>query len=116
VNAGLIVTIVCFGLASSLLVAGLAFLVLTALRAVMGPLLRTWTNYQLDAHVRATVLSMQAQCDALGQLVGGPAIGRLAVGAGMRTAFVLTAALLGPVQWLYTRSTDAGGRDPRAAA
>jgi hypothetical protein len=48
-------------------------------RAVGGSIFYAWINAEIDSSKRATVLSIINQSDAVGQWVGGPAIG--AVGA-----------------------------------
>jgi DHA3 family tetracycline resistance protein-like MFS transporter len=67
---------------------------------LIGPLLSVWENLQIDdSRVRATVLSLGGQSDALGQLAGGPLLG--AVGnRSLRAVFLVSATLLAPNLWL----------------
>ena len=46
-----------------------------AARSVIGPVYTTWVNQSLDSRVRATVISMSSQVDAIGQIGGGPLVG-----------------------------------------
>jgi DHA3 family tetracycline resistance protein-like MFS transporter len=100
-TAGIIVGVATFGLARNTWVA-VAFLVAVgALRAVHYPLHQTWVNEQIDdPQVRATLLSASGQVDAVGQIVGGPAVGALA-NRSMRTALFASSALLTPAVLLY---------------
>jgi DHA3 family tetracycline resistance protein-like MFS transporter len=47
------------------------YLLLWPLRNLVGPLTDAWVNQHLDSDVRATVLSMTGQVDAVGQIAGG---------------------------------------------
>lgn len=73
------------------------------LMGLYDPLYRTWVNQDLDPKVRATILSMSGQTDALGQIAGGPAVGLIGRDLGIRAALVTSAALLSPVLLLYAR-------------
>jgi predicted MFS family arabinose efflux permease len=66
-----------FALAGQFWFAVAAFLVAGVLRGVYNPLYHTWLNQGLDSRSRATVISIAAQADALGQVAGGPAVGWL---------------------------------------
>jgi len=55
---------------------------------VNDPVYTTWPTQNIDAKVRATVISMSDQVDAFGQIVGGPPVGYIG------TAFSIRAALL----------------------
>ncbi|MFZ3591072.1 hypothetical protein ACOI1C_17905 [Bacillus sp. DJP31] len=46
--------------------------------AVTGPLYDTWINPNIESRVRATVLSLSSQMNALGQTIGGPVVGAAA--------------------------------------
>lgn len=70
-----------------------------------GPLYSAWLNQNLNPKVRATVLSFSSQVDALGQAAGGPAVGAVGNGFGLRAALTLAGVLLMPVSLLYGRAT-----------
>ena len=61
----------------------------------------TWLNSELPSEIRATVLSMNGQANALGQIAGGPPLGLLASGTSVRTALVASAAVLAPTVAVY---------------
>ncbi len=77
------------------------------LRAVsfmlMRPIQSTWMNQHIPSAVRATVLSMNSQVNALGQIAGGPGVGWVGNRYGVRSAIGLSALLLGPALVLYAR-------------
>lgn len=92
-----------FGLARSFALAVTARLTASVCRAVMEPLYMGWLNRNLDSSVRATVISMGGQANALGQIAGGPAVGALGSAVSLRTAIMASAALLTPAIALYAR-------------
>ncbi|ABY37006.1 MAG TPA: MFS transporter [Chloroflexus aurantiacus] len=94
--AGLLI----YGLAPHIGIAVIAFLGFSVARGLIGPLLSTWQNAQIDdSRVRATVLSLGGQSDALGQLAGGLPLGAIG-NRSLRAAFVTSAILLVPNLWL----------------
>ncbi|HEY1016111.1 MAG TPA: MFS transporter [Herpetosiphonaceae bacterium] len=102
-TAVMVLGLLSYGLAPHIAVAAAAFLGFGLARGLIGPLLSAWQNSQIDdPRVRATVLSLGGQSDALGQLAGGPPLGALG-NRSLRAAFVLSAALLVPNLWLLRR-------------
>ena len=69
--------------------------------ALAAPVEATWLNSELPSEIRATVLSMNGQANALGQIAGGPPLGLLASGTSVRTALVASAAVLAPTVAVY---------------
>ena len=67
-----------FGSSFPLMLASLWLISLA--RNVIGPLYNTWMNQRLDSSVRATVISMGSQVDAVGQIAGGPVVGLIGSG------------------------------------
>ena len=65
-------------------------------RRIAAPLYTTLVNHQLDPQVRATVLSMSSQVDAIGQITGGPLVGAIAQAAGIQNGLLFSAVLLTP--------------------
>ncbi|HLU08112.1 MAG TPA: MFS transporter [Oceanobacillus sp.] len=98
----MVVGIILYGLAPSLAFAMGMFLVFVTARSLVDPLFNTWSNQHIESHVRATVLSMQSQIDAIGQTVGGPPLG--AVGElSLRAAFVTSGLILSPALFILRR-------------
>jgi DHA3 family tetracycline resistance protein-like MFS transporter len=106
--------IVVFGLATSFGLAVAGYLGHMLFRSISGPLFTGWINRHVDPRVRATVLSMNGQVDAVGQLTGGPLIGAVAELTSLRAAMVAVGGTLLPVLPLLARarrqSASAGGR------
>lgn len=78
INLLLGVALFVFAFMSSLAGMVIVYWIITALRRASSPVFRTWINRGLDSSVRATVISMHSQADALGQVTFGPAFGAIA--------------------------------------
>lgn len=75
-----------------------------ALRTIRNPLMEAWINQNTESNVRATVLSMQGQADAFGQIAGGPVVGVMALLRSVRFAITLSALMLTPILAVFNRS------------
>jgi len=75
-----------------------------ALRTIRNPLMEAWMNQNTESNVRATVLSMQGQADAFGQIAGGPVVGVMALLRSVRFAIALSALMLTPILVVFNRS------------
>jgi DHA3 family tetracycline resistance protein-like MFS transporter len=94
-----------FALAGSIALALGAFLVVRLARTLASPLYLTWLNRGIaDSSVRATVISMSGQADAIGQTAGGPVLGLVGNIFGIRAALVAGAAVLLPALGLFARA------------
>lgn len=113
-DALLIVGVVAFALAGSFPLALGAFWLASVMRSLRGPVYGAWINQGLDPRVRATVLSMSGQADALGQFTVGPAIGALGTAASIRAALTVAGVALSPALLLYGRALRRS--EPRTAA
>ena len=78
VTAVTAVSIAAFGWVPFLVLACGLYLVIYSLGELTDPLLMAWMNQRLDPDVRATILSLTAQAESVGQAVGGLVIGMLA--------------------------------------
>ncbi len=97
-----------FGLARNFWIALSLYWLVGALRQVGGPLQTAWFNLQIDdPQVRATAFSASGQADAIGQVVGGPAVGAIG-NISIRAALVASALLLSPVIPLYAWAMKRG--------
>ncbi len=103
INATLLVSVAAFGLAGNFWLAVAAYWLATVMRTLDEPIAAAWLNQDLDPRVRATVLSMNSQANAFGQIAGGPPIGAVGVAVSLRAALVATALLLSPALVLYGR-------------
>jgi DHA3 family tetracycline resistance protein-like MFS transporter len=116
-NAALIGTVVVFGLAGLFWLAVLAMLLTNVARSLVMPLFTSWLNQSITrSNVRATVMSITNQADAIGQWTGGPAIGGIGNAFGIRAALVTGAFLLSPALALYARALRHGGHEPELEA
>jgi DHA3 family tetracycline resistance protein-like MFS transporter len=96
ITAGIAVSIAAFAWSPFLGLALALYLVANSLRDLASPLMAAWMNQRLDPDVRATVLSMIGQVDAVGQIAGGPAIGALGRVVSLPLAISLCGGLLAP--------------------
>ena len=62
--------------------------------------------------MRATVLSISGQADAIGQAGGGPVLGLIGNLRGIRTALAVGALAIAPALVLYARAIRRGGSEP----
>jgi DHA3 family tetracycline resistance protein-like MFS transporter len=82
--------------------------VIDPLRDVKGPLYTAWVNQRLEPRVRATVNSMAGQVDALGQILGGPALGVIAEAVSVGGAIFASSLLLLPTLLLFGQTLRRG--------
>jgi DHA3 family tetracycline resistance protein-like MFS transporter len=106
-------TMLAFALTRSTWLAIGALLGVFMARNLAGPLYTIWLNEQItDSSVRATVLSISGQADAVGQAGGGPVLGLIGNVWGIRTALAVGALAIAPALGLYARAIRRGGREP----
>lgn len=110
VNALLVVSIAIFALAGSFALALAAFWGAALVRQMRQPIYLTWLVGSTPAEIRATVVSVSGQLDALGQVVGGPPIGALGTLVSLRAALVATAVALMPALPLFMRAWQGAPR------
>jgi len=98
---------VALGLAGSFWLAVVASMVASFARRISDPIYTAWVNQRIDPQVRATVISLSSQANALGQIVGGPAVGEIGLAISIRAALVTAGLLLSPVLGLirYTATS-----------
>ena len=103
-NAAIMIGIISFALTTHFSLALMAYWLSRVLRTTRHPLSAAWINQQLESKVRATVLSLNGQADALGQVAGGPPVGIIGTIYSLRAALVVTGAILSPAMALYART------------
>ncbi|HEX9989244.1 MAG TPA: MFS transporter [Chloroflexia bacterium] len=108
--------IVAFSLAGSFVFALLAYWGMRLFRGIAGPLYSTWLTQSIDPRVRATVLSMTSQSDAIGQVAGGPMIGWIGSAISIRAALATSAVLLLPALPLVARARQRAADAEEASA
>lgn len=107
----IVIGMVGFGLASSFWLAAVAYLVVNLVRTVTGPLYTAWLNQYAEPGTRATVLSLEGQADALGQIAGGPVVGAIGSAVSLPAALVVAGLALMPTLGLLARAV----REPERA-
>ena len=90
-----------FALAGNFFLALGALFAFKAYRDVNDPVYVTWLTQNIDAKVRATVISMRGQIDAIGQIAGGPPVGAIGTLLSLRAALVASSIILSPVLLLF---------------
>jgi MFS transporter, DHA3 family, tetracycline resistance protein len=82
-------------------------------RDLQKPLYTIWLNAQItDSSVRATVMSISGQANAIGQAAGGPVLGVIGNVWGIGTALAAGACAIAPALGLYGRAIAHEGREP----
>lgn len=105
VDAVVLCSSLVFAFAGSLWLAMLGSYTLFLARNVGGPLFSAWLNRSIEeSSVRATVISITNQADAVGQWTGGPLLGAVGNVFGIRAALAAGAACLLPALGLYGRA------------
>ncbi len=72
-------------------------------REVISPVYIGWVNQRIDSQVRATLLSMTSQVDAIGQITGGPILGMIGNTFSVRAAITASGIILSPVLILFAK-------------
>ncbi|HET9921056.1 MAG TPA: MFS transporter [Ktedonobacteraceae bacterium] len=103
-----IASVIVFGLAGNFALALAAFTTSRVMSNANTPIYTAWLTQHIDAKVRATVISMSGQMDAIGQIVGGPIIGVIGTLVSIRAALVSTAVFLSPALLLFGRARRQG--------
>ncbi len=103
-SALLIFGVVGFALAQGLLAAVAMYWLASIFREMRVPLYDAWINQNVTAKIRATVFSMHSQADAIGQIVGGPILGIIAVAFAIKTSIIVAGLILVSTLFFYVHS------------
>jgi DHA3 family tetracycline resistance protein-like MFS transporter len=107
------VTMLAFALTGATWFAIAALLGVFFARDLAGPLYTIWLNEQIrESSVRATVLSISGQANAVGQAGGGAALGVIGNVWGIRAALTVGSLAIAPALWLYGRAMAHEGGEP----
>ncbi len=109
--AGTIVGNVMFAISGQFPLALACFLFSQTLREGSKPIFVAWINQHAESQVRATVISMYWQSNALGQIVGAPIIGAIGTLTSLRVAITTAALALSPALWFF-RQPDPSEPNP----
>ncbi len=99
----IVISLLVFAISRSILLALVVFWLITISRNVISPLYTAWVNRRLESGVRATVLSMSSQVDAIGQISGGPVVGLVGNLFSVRAALLMSGMILSPALLLFHR-------------
>src|SRR4249919_2003045 len=109
----LLVAQLVFALTGSTWLAIASALTISLARGLSNPLYMTWLNEQItDSSVRATVISLSGQANAVGQAAGGPVLGGIGNVWGIPAALGAGALVISPALALYGRAMRHEGREP----
>ncbi|MFZ0546446.1 MAG: MFS transporter, partial [Candidatus Promineifilaceae bacterium] len=103
-NVGYILSVIVFALVSGFPAGLLSIWSVGVFRRIGYPIMAAWINKKLKPESRATVLSMRAQLDAIGQFIGGPIVGALGTIFSLRAAMLGVALFVSPVLLLYRKA------------
>ncbi|MFP3390072.1 MFS transporter [Brevibacillus sp. SIMBA_040] len=98
-----IAAVISFALSPSFEWALACLLLIGVIEALSSPLYDTWINLNIESSVRATVLSMMSQSNALGQTAGGPVVGWIGHRLSIRASLVVAGVLLTPILVVFGR-------------
>ena len=101
---GMVAGLLTFALTGNFVVALIAFWVFASLRRTVGPLYTAWVNQHAESSVRATIISMSSQIDALGQILGGPLVGAIGLALGIPVSLTICAVILATALPLLIRT------------
>jgi DHA3 family tetracycline resistance protein-like MFS transporter len=97
-----------FALTESFVIGMLMFWSVVSMARAFHPLQVAWINQNVDPSVRATMLSMNSQVDAAGQILGGPPLGAIGSLGSLRAALLSAAAVMAVAVPLFLRGFRQG--------
>jgi DHA3 family tetracycline resistance protein-like MFS transporter len=101
---GMVAGLLTFAVTGQFVIALIAFWGFSSMRQTVGPLYTAWVNQHTESSVRATVISMSSQIDALGQILGGPIVGAIGLALGIPVALTISAVILATALPLLIRT------------
>ncbi len=101
-----IVFLLLLGLAKSLVIAVVLYLIFSSLGGVFGPVMITYVHKHTPSKIRATSGSVKAMLGCLGGIIGFPLSGWVLQNLGFSYAFAMAAVLLVIVFFLYLKIDD----------
>ena len=93
-----------FAVTGNLVLAIIAWVIVSGLQEMGGPITETWLNQNIPSSIRSTVLSMNSQVGAFGEMGGNTSLGAFGDRFGVRSALGLSALLVVPMLVVYGRS------------
>lgn len=105
INVIMVIAVILFGLSGNFGAALSMYFIFYIMRTTNGPIYRAWRNRNIKSEVRATVISTYGQIDSMGQIIGGPLIGLIALKASVSTAIMASGIILSPIIFLLVYSS-----------
>lgn len=75
------------------------------LGSISGPIGVAWMQRNIDSETRATVISFREQVASFGEIAGGPPLGWVGSGFGVRAALIVSALVFAPAVAVYMRAS-----------
>jgi len=104
INSLLVLAVIGFALSGYFVIAIVFYFLVMMFKEARNPFYDAWANQNVNSKVRATVFSMCSQVNAVGQIVGGPILGIIAIAISLRISLVAGALFLIPSIYLYYSS------------
>lgn len=111
-NILLVGTVALFALANNFYFALAAYWCASAMREVLISLYAIWLTRNSEPRIRATIISMFGQIDAIGQIAGGPGVGYIGTIISIRAALLTTSVILAPATLFLIRALHWSKRNP----
>jgi MFS transporter, DHA3 family, tetracycline resistance protein len=93
-NTLMVITLFIFAMTGNFYLAVAAYLAFTTVRSIDYPVYTTWLTQNTEPGVRATVISLAGQVDALGQIAGGPPVGLIGTLVSLPAALATSSGIL----------------------
>ncbi len=101
INLLMVVTLFSFAMTKHFYISASLYIIFYTVRRINRPIYRAWMNEYIPSNIRATVLSSYGQLDSIGQIIGGPIIGLIAVNTSYSFGILFASILLTPVVFIY---------------
>jgi MFS transporter, DHA3 family, tetracycline resistance protein len=115
INLLMVITLFLFAITQKFVLSSGLFISFNIVRRINQPVYRAWLNQHIDSKIRATVLSTYGQLDSLGQIIGGPILGYIALKTSISFGIGIAAVILSPVLILYLVFIRKVSRDDQIA-
>ncbi len=102
-NGAMLLALLLLAWAANFWVALLALWVFSTARSTLAPLESAWIVRHTSGRARATAISFSSQLNAIGQVVGGPAVGWIGTLISLPVALTVSALLMSPILPLLRR-------------
>lgn len=101
INILMFITLLLFSLSGQFYISASLYISFYIVRRINQPVYRAWINQYIEPNIRATVLSTYGQLDSLGQIIGGPIIGYIALKTNTSIGLLVSALIFAPVLIIY---------------